>query len=363
MRQVWQSIKHLWRSKPAFRLASGYLILLLLLVLVLPWIPLPFDPSKLDIAHPYQEPFERATAPGQARHLLGTDKLGRDVLSNLLYGARTALFISVPVMLIATLIGLILGAGAGYYANRGFMMRRGSVLLILLGMLCFSYYGIYLPIQITNMGLGMDAIAGSLITCACLLMLLFGIFVLLHKRVRFLQRQVAVPLDQMVLRFIEGLSTIPRFVLILVLASFLPPSIILLSILLILTLWTNIARLARAEMLRIKQLPYFEAATSIGLTGSQLLWRHALPNLTGTVLVAFTFGLGSLLTLESTLSYLDIGVPTTLVSWGRLIAGIKANTSAWWLVAFPGAFLTATVLALYTCSHYLNVIFSQKSKG
>lgn len=363
MKQVWQHIKYLWRHKAGFKVATIYLVLLFLLVLLLPFLPLPYAPNYSDAAHSYQNPFEGTAALNQARHLLGTDSMGRDVLSNILYGGRNALLISVPVMLLATLIGLFLGAGAGYFSNRGYTMRSGSLLLLLLCILCFSYYGMYLPIQVASVGLGATAIAGSLITCLVILVLLFTIFLLLHKRVNFLQTQVAVPVDIMVLRLIEGLSTIPRFVLILVLVSFTPPSVVLLSLILVFTLWTNIARLARAEMLRIKQLPYFEAAQSIGLSTSQLLWRHALPNLSGPVLVAFTFGLGGLLALESTLSFLNIGVPSHMVSWGRLIADIKSNTSAWWLVVFPGGLLSSTVLAFYTCSHYLSQSFSKNNRG
>ncbi|WP_162052559.1 ABC transporter permease [Pontibacter pamirensis] len=363
MKQVWQNMVYLWRRKTAFRMAACYLMLLLLLALVLPLLPLPYGPDELDYAHTFQPPFEPTTAPDKARHLLGTDSVGRDVLSNILYGARTALLISVPVMLLATLLGLILGAGAGFYADRGFTMRRSSFCVLVLGMVCFCYYGFYLPIQITRVGLGATALAASLLTCALLLMLLSGFFVLLHKRVTSLRKRIAVPVDQMVLRLIEGLSTIPRLVLILVLASFLPPSVVLLSLILVLTIWTSVARLARAEMLRIKQLPYFEAAKSIGLSTNQLLLRHALPNLAGPVLVAFTFGLGGLLALESTLSFLNIGVPTTLVSWGRMIANIRSDTSAWWMVVFPGGFLTFTVLAFYTCSHYLTQIFSKNTRG
>ncbi|GAB3528164.1 hypothetical protein GCM10027443_05720 [Pontibacter brevis] len=362
MRQVWQNILYLWRSKIAFQLAGGYLLLLLALVLVLPFLPLSYAPNELDLAHTFQPPFEAAVPLNQARHLLGTDGVGRDVLSNMLYGARTALLISVPVMLLATLMGLALGAGAGYYADRGLRVRSSSLILLLPGIWCFCYYGIYLPLQVVHLNLGITPLAVSFLAGALLLMLLFGLFMLLHKKETFMHRKVAVPVDQLVLRLIEGLSTIPRFVLILVLASFLPPSVPLLSAILVLTLWTGVARLARAEMLRIKQLPYFEAAKSIGLSSKQLLWRHALPNLAGPVLVAFTFGLGGLLALESTLSFLNIGVPTTLVSWGRIISNIRTNTSAWWLVAFPGAFLTFTVLALYTCSHYLGETFSKNSR-
>ena len=97
----------------------------------------------------------------------------------------------------------------------------------------------------------------------------------------------------------------------------------------------------------------FEAAISLGLTKKRLLVRHALPHLLGPVVVAFSFGLAGLLMLESTLSFLNIGVSTELVSWGRMIAGIRINTAAWWLVAIPGVVLSATVLALQTVSYYI----------
>ena len=362
MKHVWLNTVHLWHNKLAFRFAGSFLLLLLGLVLVLPWLPLPYGPNELDLLRTFQPPFEAAAASDQALHPLGTDGVGRDVFSNLLYGARTALFISIPVMTLATLLGLILGAGAGYFANTGYTIRSSTLILLLIGSLCLAYYGLYLPAQLSVLSLGLTPLLGSFATCALLILSLYVFLWVLHKWVPLLRTKVAVPVDYMVLRLIEGLTTIPRFVLILVLASFMPPSVVLLSTFLVLTIWTNVGRLARAEMLRIKQLPYFEAAQSIGLGSGQLLWRHALPNLAGPILVAFTFGLGSLLALESTLSFLNIGVPTTLVSWGRMIANIRSNTSAWWLVAFPGAFLTITVLALYTCSHYLSKTFSKISR-
>jgi peptide/nickel transport system permease protein len=358
VRHIWQHIKRLWRSKIAFRIAATYLALLLLVVIVLPWLPLPYLPSDFDLANPFLRPFEAAATPEGAPHLLGTDKLGRDVLSSCLYGARTAFFISVPVMVLATLLGLAIGIAAGYFQDHRWSMTRKNLLLLGLGLAGFAYYVIFLPIQLNKLELGMAAILQSYATYLVLLVLLWLILSLLQRLLPYWRKKVTIPVDQLAMRLVEGLSTIPRFVLILVLASFTPPSVLLLSIILVCTLWTNIARLARAEMMRINQLPYFEAAQSIGMPTGQLLWRHALPNLLGPLLIAFAFGLGGLLALESTLSFLNIGVPTTLVSWGRLIATIHSNTSAWWVVVFPGAFLTTTVLSLYTCSHYLTKILT-----
>ncbi|PRY07308.1 peptide/nickel transport system permease protein [Pontibacter ummariensis] len=360
MRQIWQKLKVLGRGKLAFSAAMAYLLCLLVLISILPWLPLPYAPNYLDLSHTLQPPFSaNAAGAEEGFHLLGTDALGRDVLSNMLYGARTAFFVSLPVMLLSTLLGLLVGMSAGYFAGKGVSLNRGKFLVLCLSFLLFAFYAVYLPAKAWRLGLGDDVIFYSLGTFLLFTVLLYTLFFSLFRRIRTLKKKVVFPVDELVLKVIEVLSSIPRFVLILLLAALFPPSVVLLSAILVFTLWTETARLARAEMLRTRQLSYFEAAHSLGLTNWQLLYRQALPNIVGPILVSFTFGLGSLLTLESTLSFLNIGVPTTFVSWGRLIAGIKTNTSAWWLVLFPGAMLTATVLALYTTSYYLTSAFTQ----
>lgn len=361
MKRAWQDIKGLWKEYFFFRIAATYLGLLLLLVLLLPWLPLPYGPNNLDLAHIYQPPFADSGAADS--HLLGTDGLGRDVLANTLYGARTAFYISIPVMALAMLIGLALGTGAGFYGDKGFRTSRKNLLLFLLSLPFTAYYWLYLPVQLADLERGAPIYVRSFAAGAVGLVLLSAVLNLLHRHAAPLRYQVAVPVDQVVLRLTEAVATIPRFVLILVLASFMPPSVLVLTLLISLTAWMGIARLARAEMMRIRQLPYFETAISIGLGTRQLIWRQAMPNLLGPVLVAFTFGLGGLLALESTLSFLNIGVPATLVSWGRMIAEIRSNLAAWWLVAFPGGLLTLTILALYTCSHYLSKIFHKKNRS
>lgn len=358
MRQVWQHTTSLWASSSGFKLAVSYLALLLLLVILLPALPLPYDPNYLDLANPYLAPFTHKAM--SLNHPLGTDGLGRDLLANLLYGARTAFSISLPVMALATILGVALGSFAGYYGEKGLQRPRSKVLLYLLAILVLVYYGLHLPLQALRLNAGYKYIARSYIF---LLLLLFG-FWLLEKALRrwssFWEQPARLPVDTIVLRLTVGISSVPHLVLILILASFIPPSTELLALVLIFTLWPASARLARAEMLQIKSLPYFEAAKSIGNSPKALLYRHAFPNLLGPVLVAFTFGLGGLLSLESTLSFLNIGVPTTLVSWGRMIAGIRSNTAAWWLVAFPGGMLSLSVLAIYTCSHYLAQVFNSE---
>ncbi|MFD2512520.1 ABC transporter permease [Pontibacter locisalis] len=362
MKQLLREIKHLWEEKTGFKAAAIYLSLIIAVVVLLPFIPLPFSPNELDLENPFQRPFDwnAESATGHV-HWLGSDALGRDVLANVLFGARSAFFISFPIMLIASGIGLVLGIGAGYFGDSVFTISRAGLVVACLAALSFFYFGLYLPSNLYSLHFSFDYIFLSIAILIIIFTLLTKVIHPLITKWNFLSSSFPFPVDYLVLRIIEALNSIPSLLLILVIASFLPPSIFLLSILIITVSWTSTARLARAETLRIKQLPYFEAAKSLGVPQKRLLVKHVLPNLLGPVVVSFSFGLAGLLALEATLSFLGIGLPTTFVSWGRTIAGIKSNTSAWWLVAFPGAALALTVLALQTISyHLLNLIQEKK---
>lgn len=346
-------IKRTWQTALAFRLALSFLLLLALVAIALPWLPLPFGPNQLDLDSIYTRPFNWAQYhENKPFHWLGTDGLGRDLLANIAYGTRSAFAISLPVMLLATLLGLLLGAASGFYGDRRAAISRGRKLMLVPAAFLLLFYGLYVPLQLVNHQSARSFWPTSLLAIALPALLVLGIAPLL-KRAPYFRAKTTLPIDGLVLRLIEMETSIPRLILILALAALFPPTLTTLSILLVLTYWTGPARLARAEMLRIRALPFFEAANSLGIPESRLLLKHAFPHLLPSVAVAFSFGLAGLLMLESTLSFLNIGVSSELVSWGRIISGIRANTSAWWLVAIPGALLSATVLALQTCSYYL----------
>ncbi|WP_347158607.1 ABC transporter permease [Pontibacter chitinilyticus] len=352
MRRLLYDVQALWREKLAFRIATLYLLLFIVLAFTVPWLPLPYAPGYLDLFHLFQPPFVQATDQA-IPHWLGTDALGRDVLTEVLYGARTGLLMSVPVVLIANLAGIALGSAAGYFGDNRLHYKRSSLLLWLLLLFAFIYLVLYVPLHLQKLALHAGRIWISLLAFT-----LVGIATWLFLRPLLLKLPWAkhsrnFPLDACVIRVIEIVSSVPWLILILLLASFMPPSVMLLSVVLTLSSWTHTARLVRAEMLGVKAMPYMEAGYSLGFSDAQLLIRQALPNILGPALVAFSFTLAGLLTLESTLSFLGIGLPPTIISWGRTIAGIRSNTSAWWLVVFPGGFLALTVLALQTFSYYM----------
>lgn len=356
MKATSQDIAILWRGYWSFRLALLYLACLCLLVILLPLLPLPFTPNQMDLNSIFLRPFE------DNRHLFGTDQLGRDVLVNVLYGARNGLAIAIPVMLISTVLGTGIGALAGYFGNSKLYLTR-SFLIILIGCLfILSYYVVYVPLQVIKFELPEHILYTSITTgiAICILSYLSIRPVLSHFSL--FRVQVALPVDSIMLRTIELVTSLPKLLILICVAAFAPPSVMLLSLIFICTYWTGIARLTRAEMLRIKHLPYMEAAISTGMKPMRIIYREAAPNLFSPVVVAFIFGIGGLLAIESTLSFLSIGLPANFPSWGRTIAGFRSNMTAWWLVVFPGGFLALTVLALQVCSYHLMHLAQQRAK-
>lgn len=154
------------------------------------------------------------------------------------------------------------------------------------------------------------------------------------------------PLDSLITGLMAVISSIPRLILVLALAAVQPPSITMLLVLLLCTYWVGPARLVRAEMLRIREVPFIEAARAAGISSHRILLRHALPNTWQPALAVFPLSIASLIALETTLSFLGVGLPPEVASWGRLLAAFSIDPSAWWLLLYPAATLFITSLAL-----------------
>jgi peptide/nickel transport system permease protein len=146
-------------------------------------------------------------------------------------------------------------------------------------------------------------------------------------------------------RVFELMLSIPTFFLIITVAALLPPSIYILMAILGLTGWVGIARLIRSEFLKLRAQEFALAARVLGGSDLRVMLRHILPNAVAPVLVSMSFGVAGAILAESGLSFLGIGVPQHLVTWGSMVAVARANTFAWWLVVFPGAAIFVTVLA------------------
>ncbi|MBL1161844.1 MAG: ABC transporter permease [Chlorobi bacterium] len=152
--------------------------------------------------------------------------------------------------------------------------------------------------------------------------------------------------DLLISRLIEIVITMPSLFLILTISAMVEESSIWLIMLLIgLTGWTSIARFMRGEVLRVRNLDYVSAATSLGYSTRRIMFKHVLPNAIAPVLVYAAFGIVGAILLESALSFLGFGVPPTVVTWGSVLYKARSSTYAWWLAVFPGLTIFITVVA------------------
>ena len=242
--------------------------------------PIPYRQTNVDLFAPLEPP--------SARHWLGTDRLGRDVMAGMIHGSRISLSIGFVAVGIAVVIGVIFGALAGYF--------------------------------------------GSWI-------------------------------DMVISRLFEIMLSIPTFFLLITVAAIFRPSIFMTMAIIGLTSWVGIARFTRSEFLRIRNLDYVTAAISIGVSSRKIMFQHILPNALAPVIVSVVLGIAGAILVESSLSFLGIGVPAELVTWGSILNEASGATFAWWLAVFPGFAIFITVLAYYLVGEGLREVLDPRLRG
>jgi peptide/nickel transport system permease protein len=227
--------------------------------------------------------FKARLAGPSLKHPLGTDDLGRDLLARVLYGGRISLAVGLAAMLTAISIGVLVGALAG--------MSRGWVDTVLM--------------WVTDLFLSLPSLP--------LLLLLI-----------FLFRE---PLKQMF-----GLE-VGIFILIVLVIGGLR--------------WMPVARLVRAQFFSLREKEFVEAARALGASTSRQVLRHILPNSLGPVIVAATIDVAAAIIAESTLSFLGLGFPPDIPTWGRILYDGRdyMDVAAHWSL-FPGIAIFMTVLAI-----------------
>lgn len=170
-------------------------------------------------------------------------------------------------------------------------------------------------------------------------------------------------LDTVLMRFVDIMLAFPSIFLILTIQAMLTPNIYNVMIVIGATSWMGVARLVRAEFLSIKERPYVEAARAIGASHGRIIFRHILPNAVHPILVAGTLGMAGAILIESSLSFLGMGVQPPMASWGNMLEDAQAYMrEAWWMAVIPGVLITITVLALYTLGEGLREAFSPSGR-
>jgi peptide/nickel transport system permease protein len=304
--------------------------------------PIPYSPTDFDRNNIHAvSPFAKQQVPSFFwRHWLGTDELGRDILSGIIHGTQTALWISTLAMSIACLLGILLGSLAGYYGDDRMRLSLASLLVMLFFVMPAGVWLIYVK---TTEWMNADANQevfteiSFLLFLLILITLLAWVFSLILKQISFLKKKIFLPADIIISRAIELTDALPIFLIIVSLsAMLLQPSLSILAVIIGLFSWTTIAKLIRSEMLRIRELEYIEAARVMGFSPLRIIFKHALPHAIRPVWVTVSFGIASVILFEASLSFLGIGVPADKVTWGSLLASAQQSPSSWWLALFPG---------------------------
>jgi len=153
-------------------------------------------------------------------------------------------------------------------------------------------------------------------------------------------------IDSLLMRGVDAFLAFPPVLLLITLAAIFKPDTGALVLILALGTWTTISRLTRAEILGLNQREFILAARAIGLGPFRIFWRHLLPNALTPVLIQTTLLIGQLILVESSLSFLGLGVQPPTPTWGNMVADGQSSLSfAWWIATFPGAAISLAVIA------------------
>jgi peptide/nickel transport system permease protein len=172
-----------------------------------------------------------------------------------------------------------------------------------------------------------------------------GISILIGVILGSLSGYYAGLVDRIIMRLVDIMLCFPSFFLILAVIAFLKPSIWNIMIVIGITSWMGVTRLVRAEFLTIRERDFVQAAISQGANDFRIIFFHILPNAMAPILVTATLGIASAVLVESSLSFLGIGVQPPDPSWGNILTEGKDNIEiAWWLSVFPGLAILITVM-------------------
>lgn len=300
--------------------------------------PIPYSPNTQDILNfGFVSPFEKQDVKNlRWRHWLGTESIGRDVLSALIHGTRIAFMVGLVSMSIASVIGILLGSIAGFFGDNRLKASRATLFMFIIT----GFFGFFYAFTFGKILLGIIIILVSFILAYFLGFIL--------KPIPFFKKKIAIPVDILIQRLIEVLVSIPGLFLIIAIIAIAKPSIFLVMVVIGLTSWTEIARFIRAELLKVRSLEFIEAAEALGYPKWRILLRHAIPNSVGPVLITIAFGIAAAILIESFLSFLGLGIPPETLTWGKLLSLAGGGKSELWVAIFPGfaIFLTVTLFNL-----------------
>ncbi|MBV9119212.1 MAG: ABC transporter permease [Chloroflexi bacterium] len=242
----------------------------------------PHDPTAQDL-------MVNLKPPGSPGFALGTDSLGRDVLSRLMYGARVSLIVGIAAVAVQGTIGTILGLLAGYFKG---------------------------------------------------------------------------PAESAIMRLADLQLSIPPLVLAIGVIAVVGPSLLNVILILGITGWPYYGRLVRGEVLSVRERDFVLAARSSGCGSGRILWKHVFPCVTTSLIVSATFAVPLMIINEAALSFLGLGVPPSIPSWGTMVSdGRDFLSTAWWISTFPGLVIFATVVGINLLGDWLRDTLDPTHQG
>jgi peptide/nickel transport system permease protein len=275
IQSVAATIREIARDRVA--LTAATLLVLIISAAILAPLLAPHDPGEIDILERLQPPL---WAPGGSlEYPLGTDQLGRDVLSRLIYGSRVSLIVATCVVALAGLTGTILGVMAGYRGGRT---------------------------------------------------------------------------DDIIMRLADIQTAFPGMLLVLLTLTIIGPGLVSVILVLTMTGWMVFARMARGQVLALREQQFLESAMAVGCTPRRIMFSHVAPNIASAVLTLAALETARVILVEAVLSFLGVGIQPPATSWGLMIAeGQTYLTTASWLVTLPGLAIATTVMAVNVVAGWL----------
>jgi peptide/nickel transport system permease protein len=246
---------------------GGAIVLIFIMVGLLGPGLAPADPNKQQLTAMLKAPEGIGSA-----HTLGTDNLGRDILSRVIHGSRVSLLVAFAVVFVSGFVGITLGAISGYFGGK---------------------------------------------------------------------------VDFLIQKLVEVVWAFPPLLLGITIMAFLGQGLFNLILALVAQRWIPYCRVVRGQTLSLRSRDFVTAAQCLGASNRQIITRHILPNLIQTSLVIGTFAMASSIIAEASLSFLGVGVPPEIPTWGTMLADARIYIStAWWLPLFPGLCIFITVLGI-----------------
>jgi peptide/nickel transport system permease protein len=262
-------VREVFRGAPVFSLL--YLTVAAVCAIFAPWVA-PADPI-------HNDPLHILTPPSLYGPLLGTDHLGRDMLSRLIYGARISLTVGFLAVFVSGAVGTLIAMVSG--------VAKGWV-------------------------------------------------------------------DTMLMRITDAFLSLPYLVVAVTVVSFLGPSLLNVILVIGLLRWMTYARTIRGEVLRLTEMDFVRLARVAGTGRTRIIARHIFPNIVNTLLVLGTLEVASAVITEASLSFLGLGVPRPLPSWGTMLSESQSYVFlAWWMPVFPGIAITLLVMSINIIGDWL----------